>query len=130
MLALAFAAAGLSQVLWAWTVLVAPSQRILFTGAAFNAVYLAVWVVSRTVGLPVGDAAWQAEPVGAADLITVSFEALTLLGALALWRWPGRRLALRRPVAPVVFTLTGAAIAAATVVAVLSGTDALDLLRR
>ncbi|HTE86745.1 MAG TPA: hypothetical protein VK821_18675 [Dehalococcoidia bacterium] len=129
-LAAAFAAAGLSQILWAWLVLMAPDRRTLVTGIALSAVYVAVWAASRTAGLPVGDAAWQAEPAGAADLITVVLESLTLLGALVLWRRAGRPLVIARWPGVVVSTLGVAAITAMTLVAVLSGSGALDLLRR
>ncbi|MBA3431162.1 MAG: hypothetical protein H0U16_06750 [Actinobacteria bacterium] len=43
---------------------------------------VAVWAVSRTTGLPFGPDAWQRQPFGRADSITVFFE-LTTLAVLA-----------------------------------------------
>src|SRR5579859_2958543 len=129
-LAIAFFAAGLAQLLWAWLFLVAFGRWIALSGAALSALYVAVWAVSRTAGLPLGDSPWRAEPVGVADLITVTFETLTVLGALTVWRWPQRRLRLARPAAGVVCVLVGAAIAAPTFLAALDGSGAAHLLRR
>jgi len=53
-----------------------------------------LWTVSRTIGLPTGPEAWEAEPVGVADLAATSLELASLGLALVLLRSRGR---LRRP---------------------------------
>jgi hypothetical protein len=59
---------------------------------------LAVWLVSRTAGLPLGPEAGTPEAVGLPDLVACSLEVLTLLAALALLRTAGW---FRRPTFPV-----------------------------
>ena len=58
---------------------------------------LAVWLVSRTAGLPIGPEAGTAEAIGSPDLVACTLEVATLVAALALlstagwWRQPGLR---------------------------------------
>jgi hypothetical protein len=57
---------------------------------------IGLWVLSRTVGLPVGPEAGLPEPVGRADLAAVGLETITVLAATLLL-WPGAATAGRRP---------------------------------
>lgn len=66
---------------------VAGRSRLL-VAAAVAVVPLAVWGVSRTVGLPVGPHAGAAEAVGLADTVACVLEVVTLLAALVLLRRP------------------------------------------
>ena len=50
-------------------------------GALGNAVVVATWVVSRTVGLPFGEFAGEVLPVGFADALATIPEAVTAVGA-------------------------------------------------
>ncbi|MEO6714193.1 MAG: hypothetical protein ABIM89_12295 [Mycobacteriales bacterium] len=43
------------------------SARALRIGAYANVAIVAVWVLSRTVGVPIGPYTWDAEPIGLAD---------------------------------------------------------------
>jgi hypothetical protein len=76
-------------------------------------VVVATWVVSRTVGLPVGEFAGITLPVGFADGLATALEAVTVVGAAALLvggRGPARSPA-RSP---------GVTVAAAVVVGALA----------
>jgi hypothetical protein len=70
---------------------------------------IGLWVLSRTVGLPVGPEAGLPEPVGRADLAAVGLETVTVLAATLLL-WPGAAAAGRRPgrsATVVVLAITG-----------------------
>ena len=61
-----FAVAALAQLGWAAAVLVAPSRRLLLIGAVGNLAIVALWLATRTVGLPFGidDRARGQRPLG------------------------------------------------------------------
>lgn len=112
-----FLIAAAGQGVWAvaaWTR--PPARRMLNTGAAMNTSLIAVWLLSRTAGLPIGPGGGIPEAVGAADLITVAMEGLATL-AIAAQLWApsaGARIVgsgARRA------SLLGAAVAAAVLVA-------------
>jgi len=71
-----FLVVGWLQLLWALAVLLRPSRRVLLLGA-LNLGVVAVWVVSRTTGLP-GEAA---EPVAFPDALATGLEVALALGA-------------------------------------------------
>src|SRR6185312_16857734 len=75
--------------------LLARSQPIvLLAAAAVSIGPLAVWLYSRTLGLPFGPEAGVPETVGLADLAACALEVATLLIAVILLRASG---GLRRP---------------------------------
>jgi len=86
-----FLLAGLAQVSLAAALLFSTGRRMAILGAAGNLAIVALWVVSRTVGLPLGDDPWHPETVGVADA------AVTILELMAAWNLI--RLA-RRPWGP------------------------------
>lgn len=49
---------------------------------------IAVWIASRTMGLPVGPEAWHPEPIGVADVVATAFE-IGLVAMLVLGRHVG-----------------------------------------
>jgi hypothetical protein len=58
------------QALWAALVWREPlHRRVLVAGALGNAALIAVWAISRTVGVP-GPQAWQPESVGVVDVLS------------------------------------------------------------
>jgi hypothetical protein len=95
----------------------------LVAGAIVNAGVVALWALSRTVGLPVGPDPGQSEAVGFADLTASAFEGLAV-GVTVLLLVRDRRRFAARPVgrrtatavvagvAAVVMTMGGVAIAA------------------
>jgi hypothetical protein len=87
--AVCFAVLAAAQAGWSIAVFRDPTPRLLRAGAGLCAGVVAVWVVSRTVGLPVGPEAGSPEPVGAVDVAATLVE-LAIIGlAAAFWRdWP------------------------------------------
>jgi hypothetical protein len=62
----------------------------LWVGATTSIAVVALWVVSRTVGLPLGPSTWTPEEVGPLDIIA-SADELVLALLLALQLRPGER---------------------------------------
>lgn len=59
-----------AQALWGiWVYRHPQSRRVLAAGAAGNLAIVAVWIVSRTVGVPVGPDTWSPERIGAMDVV-------------------------------------------------------------
>ncbi len=59
-----------AQVLWGiWVYRHAPNPRVLVAGGVGSLAVVAVWVVSRTVGVPVGPETWDPERIGAMDIM-------------------------------------------------------------
>ena len=81
-----FIGAAIAQLLWAVWIVVAPSRLIFLAGAAGNAAIAALWVVTRTAGLPAGPGAGEREAVEFADTLATSFEVVLVIGALVLAR--------------------------------------------
>jgi hypothetical protein len=64
--------------------------NLLLAAAALSLAPLALWLYSRTLGMPFGPGAGSPEPVGLADLAACALEVLTLLVAVVLLRGIGR----------------------------------------
>jgi hypothetical protein len=96
--AVLFALVALFQVGWAAWYLVRPSGGLAAVGVAGNLGVFAVWVVSRTIGLPLEGEAGRVESVGIADSIATGLElalvATLLLAAGSRRRSLGERLRL------------------------------------
>lgn len=68
-----------------------PTRRVLTIGAAANLAIAVVWLVSRTVGIPFGPDALEAETVHAPDVIATLDElAIAALAVYLLRRWVPR----------------------------------------
>ena len=63
-----------AQVIWPAVLLWRPSRLWLWLGVAGNAIVIAVYVASRTVGLPFGPDVHHAESVGALDVVSCVLE--------------------------------------------------------
>jgi hypothetical protein len=72
---------ALAQVVWGAIALVKAPRWWLALGALGNAIVVATWVVSRTVGLPFGDLAGVVLPAGFSDSLATILEAVTVIGA-------------------------------------------------
>jgi hypothetical protein len=79
-----FVAVAAAQLAWGALALARAPRWWLALGAVANLVVVATWVVSRTVGLPVGEYAGITLPVGFADGLATALEAVTVVGAAAL----------------------------------------------
>lgn len=91
-----FALAGLAQALFAVLVVERPSPLVYLAGAFGNAGIIALWIVSRTAGLPLGPDPGEAEAVGTADVVSTVLEVVIVTGCVALLLRP-LRVGIRRP---------------------------------
>jgi hypothetical protein len=90
-----FGALTYAQVLWAvWIYRKPNDERPLLPAAVASLAVVAVWLVSRTVGLPIGPWAGQPEPLGVAD-VAASLDELVLAGLIFAMLRPDRRIAAR-----------------------------------
>jgi hypothetical protein len=81
-LGLFFAVATVAQLAWSIAVVVRPSDLLLRLGALGNAALIALWVVTRTVGLP--GLLPGPEEVGSWDLACVGWELVAVITCLPL----------------------------------------------
>jgi hypothetical protein len=81
---LAFAVLALVQIAWATMILRRPSRLVLLSGCAFTVSIVGLWVVSRTIGVPIAPRAWVPEEVGVADLVETVGEIATVIAVLSL----------------------------------------------
>jgi hypothetical protein len=105
---LVFALLACAQLGWAAMVVRRPSDRVLLFGCAFNFAIIALWLASRTVGVPVAPRAWVPETVGVADLIETvgeSFIVIALVSLMLSARHLWARAAERRMPAVLLFVL-------------------------
>ena len=81
------------QIGWGALLLRSTSNRLLLAGCAFNLAVIGLWLVSRTVGVPVAPRAWVPESVGVADLVETASEIVVVLAAWSIAMAPRQRLA-------------------------------------
>lgn len=89
---------GLAQGATALGLLSWPARHVALVGLPVNGGALLLWSVSRTVGMPVGPHAGQAEAAGRADVLCAGLEALAIT-VLAVLLVPALAARLRRPLA-------------------------------
>lgn len=117
-LGIGFYAAGVLQIAWAGAILVSGSRRLLYAGALLSALFVGFYLLTRTLGMPVGPEAFEPEAFGRADVLCAALEAPVALGALLLaQRRKGLRMTRRLAAvfslsAVFVTSATGAALAA------------------
>lgn len=110
------------QAVCAAVVLYRPSRLLLLAGATVNLAVIATWIVSRTVGVPVGPTAGLPELVHFEDALATAFEAGFVGLSIAALRWkvltrtaPSALLSAATLIlAPVVVVLTSAALVSAS----------------
>lgn len=81
LLGFGFAAVGWAQIVGAALLLYRPGRTLGIGVAGLNALAIASWVLSRTVGLPIGTGA--PEPVAWPGLLAVALEGGAILGLLS-----------------------------------------------
>ena len=74
-----FAVLAVLQFAWAFAVCRRPSRALLRAGAAGSLLVAALWLMSRTTGLPLGPERWEPESVGPFDLLATADEILLAL---------------------------------------------------
>lgn len=80
-----------AQTSWKPAEWLAWTRRLFWAGILLNAATLALYVVTRTVGIPLGPSAGVTEPVGAIDLASKATEAVLIVLLAILLRaspWP------------------------------------------
>ena len=78
---LLFFTLGWFQLMWAQVYLVWPRPSVAAVAITVNLGAVLVWVMSRTVGLPIGPHAWLPELIGFPDILAASFE-IGIIGLL------------------------------------------------
>ena len=73
------------QALWVRWCLAGPSRRTMAIGILGNLAIVAAWTYTRTIGLPLGEFAGSAEPIGYPDGASVVFELLLIAGLIVRW---------------------------------------------
>jgi hypothetical protein len=91
-----FLAVAASQTFGGFAVAALPGRGTYLANTVVNAVTVAVWAVSRTVGMPVGPDAGHRSTIGMPDLVATLLEVLVVLALVPLLR--GRSAAGRRRV--------------------------------
>ena len=76
-----FGVVAAAEIIWGVVALAWAPRWWLALGALGNAAVVATWVISRTVGLPVGEFAGVVLPVGFADALATIFGTVTAVGA-------------------------------------------------
>ncbi len=74
-----FVLLALAQIGWGIAVYRGPSRRLLSAGALMSLAVAALWIVSRTSGLPIGPEPGAPEAVGAIDSIATANEIVLAL---------------------------------------------------
>lgn len=87
-----FTVAAVVQLTYSLLLLLRPSGVLVATGVVGNLALISLWLVTRTVGLPIGPDAGGAEAFGPLDSLASGCEAVVVLGGL--------KALLRRRTAP------------------------------
>ena len=86
-----FAVLAVAQVVWGALVYRGASRSLLVAGAWASASVALLWLVTRTVGLPIGPHAGRPEAVGPLDILATLDELAIVVLVLGLLRWPSLR---------------------------------------
>ena len=114
-----FVCVGSAQLAWAVLALVRPRAWLLIAGALGNVAVVAVWIVTRTIGLPFGPDAGTADSFGLPDIAASILEGLVAVDSLAVLAATSLRMTGRR-VAEAVIVLVAPAVVALTTAALVS----------
>ncbi len=83
-----------------WGGWVAVRRTVYLAGIAMTLAIILLWVVTRTVGVPVGPEAFEPEGIGVLDLSSKAIEAVLVIALARLWWLSGRpELVPTRPMA-------------------------------
>ena len=79
-----FIALGVFQAAWALAYVRRPSRQIVAVGILANLATVALWAVSRTIGLPFSPEPWVPEAVGALDVAASVLELALVAGLVVV----------------------------------------------
>ena len=74
-----FTVLGCFQLWWGIAIGRSPTRRLLLAGGIVSLAVVALWIVSRTNGIPIGPGSGGPEPVGALDSVASADELLLAL---------------------------------------------------
>jgi hypothetical protein len=92
-----FSISAVAQLVFAAFIIAAPSRPLLQAALARSLASVALWALTRTVGLPFGPEPGEAEAVAPLDLAACAGELLTASGATLALRHRDLRPLIRRP---------------------------------
>jgi hypothetical protein len=75
---LVFSTLAVAQFTWAALLVLRPTARWLAAGCGLQLAVVVLWVLSRTVGVPIAPTAWVPEQVGVADLTVTVCELVSV----------------------------------------------------
>jgi hypothetical protein len=104
-----FVTLAVAQAALGVAVLAVTDRRLYAAAVAVSVATIALWVGSRTIGLPIGPEAGKPEPIGRADLTATLLEVATVLAAVPLAQADSGAPAWRRPSRVRVLAVTAAA---------------------
>lgn len=81
-----FLGLGAAQMLWAVVVLARDDVPLRRVVAGANVAVALLWLVTRTIGIPIGPEPWQPEATGRADVLCTLLE-LALVAVLLVLPW-------------------------------------------
>lgn len=84
------------QLIWGAMAYRRPSRRVLLAGVRGNCLLIAIWLLSRTTGLPAGLDSWQREPVAFPDVVATLDELAVVLLVAGMLAPGGLRLTNQR----------------------------------
>jgi hypothetical protein len=113
-----FALIAAFQIAWAVTITKRCSRPVLILGVALNLAFIGLWLVSRTVGVPIAARPWAPEAIGAADLMATVAESVIVIGATCVL------MSLRSPFAQRVLARTAPVLLAVIFLCVTFGVGA------
>jgi hypothetical protein len=113
-----FAVVAWLQAAWAVAILVAPSRPLLWAAGIGNVVVVALWVVSRTTGLPIGPEPGVPEPVAFLDVFSTILELVLVAGAAVLIVQRGRGVLVAGRAAVAVVVVVGFLLGALTTIGI------------
>jgi hypothetical protein len=105
-----FVGSGVAQLAWALVAVRSPSPAVWRAGMLGNAAIVALWILTRTVGAPVGPDAYTPEPVGVPDAVASGLELAIVLAALCWVPARGSSRKLAWSVGGITFVLTTLAL--------------------
>jgi predicted branched-subunit amino acid permease len=83
-----FALVAVAELAWAAAVVKRPSPQTTAVGVVLNLGLVTFWVVSRTLGVPIGPQAGMVEPVGRLDLLCTIAEVAIVVALSAFPAMP------------------------------------------
>lgn len=109
-----FGIAAWLQLAWAVAVVARVSRKLLFAGTIANLAIAAIWLLTRTAGIPVGPAAGETESATSIDALATGFEVALALGAFAVAAVHTEQVTLKRWVAGVVVLVVAVGVVTLT----------------